>query len=71
MATDEAIIAFVDGHVDEIIEAIEADDYIGLCVYCGAGRYQVEPDACGYPCEDCQRDGAVYGAEELLIYAVP
>jgi len=39
---------------------------IGYCLACGAERYQTEPDARRYPCEDCGGD-TVYGAQELLM----
>ena len=39
---------------------------IGYCLVCGSERYQTEPDARRYPCEDCGRD-TVYGAQELLM----
>ena len=39
---------------------------IGYCLACGAERYQTEPDARRYPCEDCGRS-TVYGAQELLM----
>ena len=55
-------------HIDSerILDAIEADDYIGFCTACGAEHYGVEPDARGYTCEVCGAP-AVYGAEELLF----
>lgn len=42
------------------------ENYIGLCVECGAECDSVEPDATSYTCHNC---GAcqVYGVEELLI----
>ncbi len=49
-----------------ILNAAEADDYIGLCVACGAERYNCEPDARQYLCHECH-DFTVYGAEELLV----
>jgi hypothetical protein len=47
--------------LEQVLEAVEADDNLGFCLACG-----VEPDAQRYTCEAC---GApkVYGAEELLI----
>ena len=42
---------------------------IGYCLVCGSERYQTEPDARRYPCEDCGRN-TVYGAQELLLYVV-
>lgn len=42
------------------------DNYIGLCLSCGAEKDSCEPDARKYLCDDC---GAyeVYGTSELLI----
>ena len=52
--------------IDEIIEAVQADDGTGFCLACGAEAYGVEPDAVKYTCETCDED-KVYGAEQLLI----
>jgi hypothetical protein len=52
--------------LDQIMQAIESDDYIGFCVACGAEHYGIEPDARGYDCEECDQP-KVYGAEELLL----
>ena len=51
---------------ERIIELVEADDHMGICLACGEEAYGVEPDARKYECESC---GAyrVYGAEELLL----
>lgn len=38
----------------------------GLCVACGAEAFGVEPDACNYPCGECN-ENQVYGVEELLL----
>jgi hypothetical protein len=63
------VARYADAHVDEIIDAVQADENIGYCIACGAERYGCEPDMrCG-PCEDCGRH-AVYGAEELLLHCV-
>jgi hypothetical protein len=53
--------------LDQVMQLIEQDDCMGLCVACGAEAYGVEPDARRYQCESC---GAhqVFGAEELLMY---
>ena len=53
--------------LDRIMEAVEEDDFRGFCIACGADAYEVEPDARGYECPECDRKG-VYGAEELLLY---
>ncbi len=52
--------------LDKIIEAVQADDNLGLCVKCGYEQSGVEPDARGYECDDCE-EPTVYGAEELLL----
>ena len=52
--------------LDEILEAVAADDNRGWCLNCGAEAYGVEPDARHYRCECCQLN-AVFGAEELLV----
>ncbi len=52
--------------IDRLIEAVEADDYIGFCVGCGQEAYGVEPDAERYRCESCGQR-LVYGAEQLLF----
>lgn len=38
----------------------------GFCLACGADADGCEPDACGYHCEECERD-CVYGAQEVLM----
>jgi len=53
-------------NIEQIIEAVEADDNIGFCRKCGAEHCCIEPDARKYKCEECG-ELAVYGAEELLI----
>ena len=52
--------------MDQIMEAVEMDDYRGFCTACGEEAFGVEPDARGYVCDSCD-EAAVYGAEELLI----
>ena len=53
--------------LDQVIDAIESGEYIGLCIACGTESYGVEPDARKYPCEECG-ENAVYGAQELLFH---
>jgi len=53
--------------LERIVEAIEQDDNLGFCIFCGAEAYYVEPDAERYKCKDCE-EHQVYGAEQLLIY---
>jgi hypothetical protein len=52
--------------MDQVLEAVEAEDCRGFCTACGAEAYNVEPDAERYLCESC---GApkVFGAEQLLL----
>ncbi len=52
--------------LDQIMECVELDDNLGICLACGEEQYGVEPDARKYECESC---GArkVYGAQELLF----
>jgi hypothetical protein len=54
---------------DRIVDAVERDDYTGICVACGEEQGGCEPDARRYPCEACGQR-AVYGAEELLFRVV-
>lgn len=56
--------------IDQIMDAVRADDNLGFCTACGAEASGVEPDARKYECEVCGAH-AVYGAEELLIMYVP
>lgn len=42
------------------------EEYVGLCIECGAERDGCEPDAERYECEECERP-AVFGIEDLLI----
>lgn len=53
-------------NLDEIMAAVERDDYTGFCTACGHEHSGVEPDARGYTCENCG-EASVCGAEELLI----
>ncbi len=41
-------------------------DDVGYCTRCGAERFQTEPDARAFRCDECDAD-KVYGAMELLI----
>ncbi len=52
--------------MDDVVQAIAADECLGFCLECGEEAHGVEPDACEYECELC---GAmrVYGAEEILL----
>ena len=52
--------------IDLLMELIEADDNLGLCLACGDEAYGVEPDARRYKCESCGKY-AVWGCEEILI----
>jgi hypothetical protein len=50
---------------DRILD-LDPDDYMGICIHCGAEHYYIEPDAVAYECSDCG-ELAVYGLEELLL----
>lgn len=52
--------------IEQVIEAVESEDYIGFCLSCGEEAYEVEPDARKYKCESCG-EYRVFGAEEILI----
>ena len=52
--------------IDRIMEAVEMDDNIGICIACGDEQFGVEPDARKYECESCGAS-KVYGAQELLF----
>lgn len=51
---------------EQLISALESDEYAGWCVACGEEAEGVEPDAAHYECESCG-ERAVFGAEELLV----
>jgi hypothetical protein len=55
---------------DDILAAVEESTFglsdVGFCLDCGAERYQTEPDARNYPCEECGKRN-VYGAQEILL----
>ena len=55
--------------IQEVLDAVKADEGVGFCIKCGAEAYGVEPDAHGYECDECGRF-TVYGAEELLLMNV-
>ena len=52
--------------IEQVMNAVKSDEYMGFCVACGYEQYGVEPDARKYKCEDCG-ERKVYGAEELLM----
>jgi len=54
---------------EQIIEALESDEWMGFCLACGADAYGVEPDTRGGECDKCGAS-KVYGAEECLIITV-
>lgn len=56
--------------IDQVLAAVEADDYIGICLACGSEQSGCEPDARKYKCESCG-ERKVYGAEECLIMIQP
>lgn len=42
------------------------DGTIGVCLACGELAYGVEPDACGYECECCEKR-KVFGLEQAVL----
>jgi hypothetical protein len=55
--------------LEQLMTAIESEEYIGFCLACGAEQDGVEPDARGYDCDTCDAP-RVYGAEELLMMGI-
>jgi len=49
-----------------VVELIEQDDNVGLCLSCGTEHHNVEPDARHYECESCG-EKQVFGVEQILI----
>ena len=49
-----------------VVELIEQDDNVGLCLSCGTEHYNIEPDARKYECEECG-EKQVFGVEQILI----
>jgi hypothetical protein len=49
-----------------VLAAVEADEYLGLCLHCGTDHDGIEPDAERYTCEACDTP-RVYGAEQILL----
>lgn len=54
---------------EDLMQAVEGDDYQGFCQECGYQQEGCEPDARGYKCEECGAY-AVCGAQELLMMSV-
>lgn len=56
--------------LDRVMEAVDRYNTVldnpGICLACGADHDGIEPDACGYICEECE-EPQVYGASEILI----
>ena len=46
------------------------DSNTGLCIRCWEEVDGVEPDACGYRCDECDT-WTVYGAEEVFLSVAP
>lgn len=51
---------------DDLLQALEDDDYSGFCTSCGYQQDGCEPDAHKYKCEDCG-EHTVYGAQQLAL----
>jgi len=63
------VYRYAEGHAEQILEMAESGCYGGFCTSCGIEvSSNVDPDACGDPCESCG-EKAVYGAQELMLYA--
>jgi hypothetical protein len=56
-------------YLNDVVDAVERDDYTGFCLACGEEQGGVEPDARGHECECCG-EPMVYGAEECLMMGV-
>lgn len=52
--------------MDQVMEAVQADDGTGFCLACGEQASGCEPDAHNYTCDSCGQN-QVFGAEELLM----
>jgi hypothetical protein len=52
--------------LERVVELVEQDENLGICLECGSEQYGVEPDARKAHCETCGAR-AVIGAEELLL----
>lgn len=52
--------------LEMIAELAEADDNLGICLYCGEVAGGVDPDAENYHCEFCG-ERRVFGAEQALL----
>ena len=65
-ALEELARTWANEHADEVLAAVEADDYTGFCVSCGEEAGDVEPDATGYLCESCG-ERHVIGSQVLLF----
>lgn len=66
----KAKAAFKFHDVDYVLSQAErsmvGDEQTGVCLACGAESGYVEPDAEGYPCEDCG-ERAVMSWEEVIL----
>jgi hypothetical protein len=55
--------------VESLLDAMEQDLGVGVCLACYEEQDQVEPDGQGLLCESCG-EHAVYGVE-IIVMAVP
>lgn len=51
---------------EKVLRAAKRMECVGFCIACGRKATGVEPDACEYECEYCERR-TVFGAEEILL----
>lgn len=55
-----------DVTLGRVLEAVQADDLIGICIECGDESSPWEPDARKCTCESCGKDG-IFGVDEMLL----
>jgi hypothetical protein len=55
--------------MNQVLAAVERDDYTGICLACGNEQDGCEPDAREYTCEVCGAN-KVYGAEEAFLMMI-
>lgn len=52
--------------LNQIVDAVEGEAYLGFCVLCGTEHDEVEPDAEHYLCEECGTE-TVFGAGQIAL----
>jgi hypothetical protein len=56
--------------LEQVESAMHGTGETGFCIACGAATDDAEPDARGYPCDDCGSPSSVYGIEELVLHGL-